>query len=462
MEKILIVDDNKNMQLILKNILSDEGYNIMIVGTGKDAIKEVQKEIPDLVLLDIRLPEMNGMDVLENIKKIDADLLVIMITAYGDIKTAVKTVKLGAYDYITKPFINDDLILTVKKALKTKSLSREVECLRKKLEEKIKIEQVMGNSDRINKVLKQVDLIAPTDMSVIIQGKSGTGKEVIANMIHLKSGRKDHPFVPIDCGAIPDTLVESELFGYKKGAFTGANSDKKGKFEMANNGTLFLDEIGNLPPAAQTKFLRIIQEKTVQKIGDTKSINVNVRIIVATNQDLLEAVKNGNFRNDLFHRLSEFKILLPLLSERADDIPVLTREFLKDANLQLQKNIQDFSPDALQLLLSYSWPGNVRELKHVVKRAVLLEESNVITTKAIKFEMSQKNDEKRSINDLLNLITHDGYSLYDITSKITAETEKEIIKKVLKEVKYNKSKAAKVLGIDRNTLYSKIKNLEIQ
>ncbi|MCD4795915.1 MAG: sigma-54 dependent transcriptional regulator [Candidatus Cloacimonetes bacterium] len=462
MEKILIVDDNKNMQLILKNILSDEGYYITIVGTGKDAIKEVQKEIPDLVLLDIRLPEINGMEVLENIKKIDTDLLVIMITAYGDIKTAVKTVKLGAYDYITKPFINDDLILTVRKALKTKNLSKEVECLRKKLEEKIEIEQVMGNSDRINKVLKQVDLIAPTDMSVIIQGKSGTGKEVIANMIHLKSGRKDNPFVPIDCGAIPDTLVESELFGYKKGAFTGANSDKKGKFEMANNGTLFLDEIGNLPPAAQAKFLRIIQEKKVQKIGDNKPINVNIRIIVATNQDLLEAVKNGNFRNDLFHRLSEFKILLPLLSERTDDIPVLTRAFLKEANSQLQKNIQEISPDALQQLLSYSWPGNVRELKHVVKRAVLLEESNIITSRAIKFEMSQKNDEKRSINDLLNQITHEGYSLYDITSKVTAETEKEIIKKVLMEVKYNKSKAAKILGIDRNTLYSKIKNLEIQ
>lgn len=462
MEKILIVDDNKNMQLILKNILSDEGYYITIVGTGKDAIKEVQKEIPDLVLLDIRLPEINGMEVLENIKKIDTDLLVIMITAYGDIKTAVKTVKLGAYDYITKPFINDDLILTVRKALKTKNLSKEVECLRKKLEEKIEIEQVMGNSDRINKVLKQVDLIAPTDMSVIIQGKSGTGKEVIANMIHLKSGRKDNPFVPIDCGAIPDTLVESELFGYKKGAFTGANSDKKGKFEMANNGTLFLDEIGNLPPAAQAKFLRIIQEKKVQKIGDNKPINVNIRIIVATNQDLLEAVKNGNFRNDLFHRLSEFKILLPLLSERTDDIPILTRAFLKEANSQLQKNIQEISPDALQQLLSYSWPGNVRELKHVVKRAVLLEESNIITSRAIKFEMSQKNDEKRSINDLLNQITHEGYSLYDITSKVTAETEKEIIKKVLMEVKYNKSKAAKILGIDRNTLYSKIKNLEIQ
>ena len=355
MTKILIVDDNKNMQIILKNILSDEGYQITTFGNGKSALKEIEKNIPDLILLDIRLPEMNGIEILQRVKKIKEDLLIIMITAYGDIKTAVKAMKLGAYDYITKPFVNEDLILTVKKALETQELRGEVESLRKKLKDKTEIVKTMGESPEITKVLKQVELIAPTDMSVIIQGKSGTGKEVIANLIHQKSDRKNNPFIPIDCGAIPDTLVESELFGYEKGAFTGAISSKKGKFETANDGTLLLDEIANLPPAAQAKLLRVLQEKKVQRIGSTKPISIDVRIIVATNRDLSDAVKEGKLRDDLFHRLNEFKIVLPLLRERKDDIPVLAEQFLKDSNKELNKSIQGFTREALKLLLAYSY-----------------------------------------------------------------------------------------------------------
>jgi DNA-binding NtrC family response regulator len=354
MEKILVIDDNKNMQLILKNILTDEGYDIETVGNGKGGLKLVKELKPDLVLLDIRLPQMNGMEVLQKIKEFDDDALVIMITAFGDIKTAVQAMKLGAYDYVTKPFINEDLTITIEKALNTRSLSREVECLRKKLKEKTENVQITGESLQIKRLLKQVDLISPTDMSVIVQGKSGTGKEVIANMIHRKSNRCDKPFIPIDCGAIPETLVESELFGYEKGAFTGANSNKKGKFEEANEGTLFLDEITNLPAAAQAKLLRVLQEKKIHRIGSASVIKIDVRIIVATNLDLIEAVKDGRFRDDLFHRLNEFKLVLPLLSERKDDIPILANEFRESANEDLCKNIRDFSSEAMKLLLSYS------------------------------------------------------------------------------------------------------------
>lgn len=463
MEKILVIDDNKNMQLILRNILTDEGYEIVTAGNGKAGLELVHKAEPDLVLLDIRLPQMNGMEVLQKIKEKYEDMLVIMITAFGDIKTAVQAMKLGAYDYVTKPFVNEDLTLTIAKAFQTRNLSREVACLRKKLKSQTQDQQVTGDSMQIKRVIKQVELIAPTDMSVIIQGKSGTGKEVIANMIHSKSNRKDKSFVPIDCGAIPDTLVESELFGYEKGAFTGAGSNKKGKFEQANEGTLFLDEITNLPAAAQAKLLRVLQEKNIYRIGSTQPIKVNVRIIVATNIDIIEAVNNGGFREDLFHRLNEFKLNLPLLSERKDDIPILAGEFRCKANAELGKEIRDFTPEAMKLLLSYPWPGNVRELKHVIKRAVLLEESDLISQDVIKLEMTQngQSSDSAELNEYYHMIMQDGASLSEITSKVSNKMEKEIIKRVLVDVKYNKSKAARILNIDRNTLYTKIKNLDI-
>ena len=322
----------------------------------------------------------------------------------------------------------------------------------------------MGDSPQIKKVLKQVEVIAPTSMSVIIQGKSGTGKEVIANLIHNRSPRKDRAFVAVDCGAIPDTLLESELFGHEKGAFTGANKRKAGVFELADEGTLFLDEITNLPVEHQVKLLRVLQERKVKRLGSIKSVSVNVRIIAATNTDLLEGVNEGFFREDLFHRLSEFKISLPLLCERKDDIPVLANEFLIEANLELEKKIKGFTAEALNQLSQYPWPGNVRELRHVIKRAVLLEKSDFITHKVLDFETSLHiyNLKKNLLEESVKRIFEDGESLADIVRDINNDTEKEIIKKVLREVKFNKSKAAKILGIDRNTLYNKIRNLEIK
>ena len=464
MAKIVIVDDNKNMQIILQNLLHDEGYEVISTYSGKDGLMAIIEQSPDLVLLDIRLPEMNGIDILQQITKLKKEILVIMITAYGDVETAVETMKLGAYDYITKPFVNEELKLVIRKALNTNELKQEIKILRQQLKIKKSDDIQMGNSIAIMHILKLVDLVATTDMSVIIQGKSGTGKEVIAKLIHKKSKRKNKAFIPIDCGAIPDTLVESELFGYQKGAFTGAVSSKKGKFETANGGTLFLDEITNLSPSAQAKILRVIQEKKITKIGGTEPINIDVRIIVATNLNIIKAVQENNFRDDLFHRLNEFTISLPSLKDRKDDIPIITKQFLKEANIELEKNIIGFSPEAMTILESYSWPGNVRELKHVIKKAVLLEENDHITPNVLDLEFGQtnKNPFKESLDKYYEMITSEGSSISDITAIVSAEMERILIKRILVETKYNKSKAARILGIDRNTLYSKLKGLKIE
>jgi len=453
MDKILIVDDNTDMQFLLSNILREEGYEIVSAGNGLRAIQEAERHRPDLVLLDIRLPGLSGLEVLAKLKKIDSELPVIMITAFGDITSAVNAMKKGAYDYLTKPFDNDELILNIKKALNTKHLAEEVQNLRVQLDDKQKIVKTMGESPQIKKIIKQVDLIAPTDMSVIIQGKSGTGKEVIANMIHAKSLRRNKPFVAVDCGAIPDTLVESELFGHEKGAFTGADSLKKGKFEQANKGTLFLDELTNLPFDAQAKLLRAIEERKITHIGGKKPIPVDVRIIATTNLDIIQTVNEGRFRDDLFHRLNEFQIILPLLRERKDDIPVLARNFLKESNKELHKNIRDFTAEAMNRLMNYQWSGNVRELKHVVKRAVLLEETDRITPEKIILNAGLDKKEIQLPGKL-----EDGETFDNIIQKV----EKDLILQAIELAGGNKSKAAEILNLNRKTLYRKMKSLGME
>ena len=462
MDTILIVDDDKDLRQTLSYILEIEGYKVFSAVDGKQAMIEIQNKLPDIVFLDIKLPDISGMKILDKLKKIipEYDGSVIMLTAYGDIKGAIKAMKLGAFDYLTKPFDNEELILTIQKALKTQRLSKEVKILREKLEDKIATEKEMGKSIQIKQILKKVEMIAPTNMSVIIQGKTGTGKEVIANLIHQKSLRKHKPFIPIDCGAIPESLVESELFGYEKGAFTGADKTKEGKFELANNGTLFLDEITNLPAEAQAKLLRVIEERNITHIGGKKSIKVDVRIITASNVDLTDAVRRGKFREDLYHRLHEFKITLPLLKERKDDIPILAKLFVEDANKELHKKIEGFSTGAIKKLINYSWPGNVRELKNVIKKAALFEDGELISSESLEFEdnIIQNNSQKGSIEDYTHKVLKKGYSL----SKLYHDIEKDMIINVLKEVKFNKSKTAKLLGIDRNTLYKKMKNMGIE
>ena len=453
MGKILIVDDNKDMQFLLSNILREEGYEIFSAGNGNRAIEIVKRNEPDLVLLDIRLPGMDGLQILEKVRKIDKDIIVIMITAFGDVKSAVQAMKLGAHDYVTKPFDNEELTLIISKALNTRYLSKEVESLRKQLTEKDEIEKTMGKSDEIKKVLKQVELISPTNMSVIIQGKSGTGKEVIAKMIHHKSLRKKKPFIAIDCGAIPDTLVESELFGHEKGSFTGADSLKIGRFEQADGGTLLLDELTNLPLEAQAKLLRAIEERKIQHIGGKKSIDVDVRIIATTNLDIREAVREGRFRDDLYHRLNEFRILLPLLAERKDDILILARKFLKESNNELDKKIKDFSSESINRFMSYHFPGNVRELKHIIKRAVLLTESGNITPDKLMLDIGKPEDEIHLPENF------DKESSFD---EIIRKVEIDLIKRAINLAGGNKSKAAELLNLNRKTLYRKMNNLGME
>lgn len=452
MEKILIVDDDKDFQFTVYNILKDEGYEVIVTNNGTGAFNKIKRTSPDLVLLDIKLPDMDGMKILERIKKTDKDLIVIMITGYGHINETVKAMKLGAFDYITKPFDNRELIIRIKKALQTQYLNKELESLRKIVGENIITKEVMGEGPKIKRVLNQLKIIAPTNLSVIIQGESGTGKELIAQMIHQVSKRKDEPFITIDCGTIPVELAESELFGYEKGAFTGSDSKKEGRFEQANGGTLFLDEINNLSDAIQMKLLRVIQERKLQHLGGKKDINLDVRIIVATNVDLYEAVKSGKFRNDLFHRLNEFHIFIPPLRERKEDIPTLAKHFLNMANKELNRKIKGFSADAMKFLHNYSWPGNVRELKNAIRRAVILTDydiSEYINLSSLYADMKQQ-EEIEMIKTF-----EKGFSFGEIIKNF----ERNLIQKALEKADNNKTQAAKILKIQRKALYRKMEKL---
>ena len=450
METILIVEDNRDMQFTLSKILKDQGYKTISASDGERAIKEVKTRAPNLVLLDIKLPGMNGMKILEEMKQIDKNLIIVMLTAFGEIKDAVRAMKLGAFDYITKPFNNEEIVLIIKKALQTQYLSKEVEILRKRLGEKTTIEELMGESPQVKQVLNQVNIIAPTNMTVILQGESGTGKELISQMINQKSKRSDKPFVAVDCGAIPETLVESELFGYERGAFTGADERKEGKFEQANGGTLFLDEIANLTDGIQMKLLRVIQERKLQHLGGRKDIKIDVRIIVATKTNLSEAMRVGKFRDDLYYRLNEFQIILPPLRERKEDIPVLARYFLEEANNELNKNIKGFSAEVMKFFLSYNWPGNVRELKNLVKGAVLLSDSDYISPNHLSLNIAGSHN---------NLKLTDGLNSTISFEDADKEFARNLIKKALEKTAGNKIKAAKILQINRKALYRKMKHL---
>ncbi len=448
MEKILIVDDEKHMRKILSKILSEEGYKVSQAENGNRAIREIEQYKPDLVLLDYKLPDMNGDKVLEKIKKIDETLIVIMLTAFGDIKKAVTTMKLGAYDYLTKPFNNDEIILVINKALQTLRLKREVKTLKQELHKK---HEMIGESKQIKQILEQIELVAPNDITVFLEGETGTGKELVARLIHDKSPRSKKPFIAVDCGAIPETLFESEMFGHEKGAFTGAVNTRIGKFEQADKGTLFLDEIGNLPLNMQAKLLRAIQDKQIMRIGGKQSIDIDVRIIVASNINLVENIESGKFRDDLFYRIHEFKIELPELKNRRDDIPLLAEHFLKNMNLEFNKNIRGFSVDAIESMLNYDWKGNIRELKNVIKRAVLVTKTDHIAAEHLLF-INTGNTEKEFFPN--------RDSSFENVSKEALQAKVEILKKAIREVDGNKTKAAKNLGITRNQLYRTLKRIE--
>jgi len=446
--KILIVDDEKSMRESLQLLLRDQ-YEIYQAASGKEAIEMVKKHPIDLVLLDIRLPEIDGIEVLKIIKSIDDSIEVIMVTAVIMVGKAVEAIRHGAYDYLTKPFDIQALTEQVEKVVERRRLFQENLSLRKLIESDYQFEKIVGKSPAIREIFKIIDEVAQSNATVLITGESGTGKELVARAIHNRSPRKEKLFVAINCAAIPENLLESELFGHERGSFTGASERQLGKFEIAQGGTLFLDEIGSLPLPMQAKLLRAIQEKEIERIGGVKPIPVDVRIISATNSDLRTEVKARRFREDLYYRLNVIPIHLPPLRERREDIPLLANHFLHKYNREFNKKIKSFKKEVMELFLNYSWPGNIRELENLVERLVVLTKEGEIGPEKLPAEIK---------GEMPCLPKATETNLFEAVRKFEAD----FIKKALEKTGGKKSKAAKLLGIHRNTLLNLEKKLKLK
>ena len=467
MSKILVVDDEVKACELLKRFLEKKEYDVITSSSGEDAIEKVKSEKPDAMLLDVRMPGMDGMEVLKQLREIAPLLPVILVTAYGNIDNAVQVVKLGAYDYLTKPLDTEKIIVTLRNALSELCLKREVRTLRSNLKESSPLFELMGSSDEIKRVYDQINSVSPTNFTVILYGETGSGKELVAKAIHNQSLRKNGEFVAVDCGAIPETLIESELFGYERGAFTGADKRKEGYFETASNGTLFLDEIGNLPRHMQSKLLRALEGRRIRRLGGKRDKLIDVRIIVASNEKIENLVNTGKFREDLYHRINEFTIEIPPLRKRKNDIIYLSRRFLDEVKLELDKNVTGFSTSAIECLLGCNWPGNVRELRNVIRKAVLLSSNNaMIEAQDLPIEKSSLKTDSGDFQTTQPLnVEIDNYeelSLKDIAKKSLSKIEKNIIIDVLKRTGGNKSKAARILKIDNTTMHYKIKEYSIK
>ncbi|HUQ65928.1 MAG TPA: sigma-54 dependent transcriptional regulator [Flavitalea sp.] len=492
MQKILVIDDDRDMCLLLKRFLSKHGFEIEDANTAKKAIELLEATEYDLVLCDFRLDNMDGKTMLVKIKEKYPHMPVIIITGYSDIKIAVEVMKLGAYDYITKPLFPDEIILTIRKALEKKEkndvsvASSVVNATDDRKDKKngtgnitISGQYIFGDSMAFRQILQQIELVGPTNYSVIIYGESGSGKEAIAQEIHKRSKRSHKPFIAIDCGALSKELAGSELFGHEKGAFTGALNQKMGSFELANGGTIFLDEIANLSYDIQVSLLRVVQERRMRRVGGTKDIDLDVRIIIASNEPLWEASKKGKFREDLFHRFNEFSMTIPPLRDRKNDIMIFARHFLNLTNEELNKKVKGFSPEVEEIFQKYIWYGNLRELKNVVKRATLLTDGEYIEDRSLPFEIVNFN--KLSFDSTasepvtqvaVNAVSSNagsnatapshGRTVLDETTLKAAsiDAEYEMIIEALKQANFNKSKAAKLLNIDRKTLYNKMKQYQ--
>jgi len=468
MKRILIVDDEINIGILLSKFLTRNGFDVSTALNGSTALEILAKEHYNLVLCDFRLEDTDGREMLKKIKAAYPSTGVIIITGYSDIKLAVELIKMGAYDYITKPLYPDEILNTINKALETQealtnSFTEDNSSGGAKKEKggagAFPDEFISGESTASKELLRHIEVIAPTNYSVILTGESGTGKESVAKSIHLKSNRRDKPFIAMDCGSLTKELAGSEFFGHEKGSFTGALYTKIGHFEMANGGTLFLDEVGNLSYDIQAALLRTVQERKVKRIGSTKEIDLDVRIIVATNENLMDSIQKGRFREDLYHRFNEFSIHLPPLRTRERDILKFAETFLNAANKELNRNIEGFSDEVIQCLLTYNWPGNVRELKNVIRRASLLTESHKVQVKALPLEIStfaRASAIESAVGSIQNKESKKGLK------DAALEAEYETILRVLKEVNFNKTKAAKILNIDRKTLYNKMKAINLE
>jgi two-component system response regulator AtoC len=436
---LLVVDDDPVTINLLKEVLSKEGYDVATALSGEEAIARGMDTLFDIVITDVRMGDKDGMEVLRSFKKSAPETTVIMITAFGSIETAIEAIRQGAFDYISKPFKLDEIKFTIRRALEQRRLLQENRFYRQELLDKYQFKNVIGRTPQMFEVYKTIAKVADTKSMVLLYGERGTGKELIARSIHYNSYRNERPFIPVDCASLVETLMESELFGHVRGAFTGALSTKSGLFEEADGGTVFLDEVSNLSLSMQTKLLRFLQEYEIKRVGGMESIKVDVRVIAATNQLLEPLVKNGSFREDLFDRLNVVPIALPPLRERKEDIPLLATYFLQRFSEENRKNISHISPEALEVLTRYSWPGNVRELEHTIERAVILSIHPIILPE----DLPQKILEEGKGTTFL--LPEKPLSL--------KEVERQYVLKVLEEVKGNKKKAAEILGIDRTTLY---------
>ncbi|HWN12457.1 MAG TPA: sigma-54 dependent transcriptional regulator [Candidatus Dormibacteraeota bacterium] len=455
MIKILVVDDEAEIRSLLAAVLQNKGYEVVTVEDGAAALQAVPRERPAVILMDLSMPRMNGMDALPEIKRLDAEVPVIICTAHADLATAVRAMKLGAYDYLTKPFDVELLILTLERAVERHRLHSRIEELKRQGQGSSLAER-MGGSPAIAQVIQQVAQVAESNFTVLVQGETGTGKELVARGIHQQSPRRPAPFVAVDCGAIPETLVESELFGHERGAFTGAQARREGHFQLAKGGTLFLDEIGNVPLATQAKLLRALEQREVNPLGAARAVAVDARIIAATNSELEESVKAGRFRADLYYRLSEFTIALPPLRSRREDIMHLSQRFLDEVSMELRRPVRRIADEAMQVLLHHDWPGNVRELRNVVRKAALLA-TDVVTPEHIPALSASAPAPSRAAAEPLG----EDLSLREVAELAAGQAEREVIRHALESTKGNKSQAARLLRTDYTTLHAKMKRYGI-
>jgi two-component system response regulator AtoC len=450
---ILVVEDEEGLQSLLRRLLSQEGRQVTVVGSGQEAIR-VAREIPVHVLMtDMKLPDMDGLAVLDRVLQIDPKVIGIVMTGYGSIDCAVKAMKAGAFEFLTKPFDNEVVVESIKKALEAYRRRRNMQSSRRAVREQYRLEQFVGTSEPIRRVLEFVEKVADCDSTVLIQGESGTGKELIARMLHFNSVRKDHPLIPVNCGAIPENLLESELFGHEKGAFTGAAHTRIGRFELAHGGTIFLDEIGELSLGLQVKLLRVLQERSFERVGGTKTIDVDVRVVAATNQDLEIAVQQKRFREDLYYRLNVIPVTIPPLRERRSDIPLLVNHFLERLNCGKQTAMAVCSPDAMARLMEHHWPGNIRELENMIERLAVLSRSGIIEVADLPERL------------LCSLVTAEQNASHFISfsdqgvnlSRELEQFENRLIVGALRQANGITSKAAQLLHVNRTTLVEKMK-----
>jgi two-component system response regulator AtoC len=454
---LLVADDDASIRSLLKQLLSDEGFAVLEASTGIEVVDKVKESSPDLVIMDVRMPELDGIEALARLKSTNPKTAVLIMTAFGSSNAAIRAMELGAFDYITKPFELDKISHSVKRVLDYQDLTQEVEVLRDEISSLVQTERIVGNSPAMQEVYKTIGKVAKADATVLITGESGTGKELVAEALHFNSNRRSGPMVKVSCAALPETLLEAELFGHEKGSFTGAMTQRRGRFEMADKGTIFLDEIGEMTVPTQTKLLRVLQERKIERIGSNLPIKVDIRIIVATNKDLQKQVEQSKFRDDLYYRLNVINIHMPPLRDRKEDIPSLVEHFLAKHRYSATAQPAAISEEAIRRLMEYNWPGNVRELENVIERAVVLSRGQIITSRELPFGDHEGGEGEEGEAD--GDVAKSDSSFF---KKSVAQFEKDLIMKALRDANGNRSKAAEMLGIYRRLLYAKIKEYGLE